>query len=309
MRDDFLLNLLDTMKDISIQKGIVDYLINLDVSESEIGFYFGSDFGDYLWSKDLLNARNKYKRIRIDNTLNISNISGIELAKKKKHQLPQFRRYDSIQSMSKDLSETVISARAKKPVSLSKIDFTPVFVNEFINSGSLKESIETAYEIAQEEINEKEVTENTLESDFSSIEELEEVVNEHISNPKGFQERIANWSQEKKIKYFIIWQLICFLWMNFCQPYFQANIGMPAMSYIVSNVKELPEKGAKVICQLKQNVEAIILENTSYYYKVSFIDEDGNVREGYVAKKNLKVLNEDENVEKEKEEKVSDGQE
>lgn len=61
--------------------------------------------------------------------------------------------------------------------------------------------------------------------------------------------------------------------------------------YIVSNVKELPEKGAKVICQLKQNVEAIILEIP--FIITSLPDEDGNVREGYIANKNMKLLDEE----------------
>lgn len=217
---------------------------------------------------------------------------------------------NDIEDVSKKLSEAISSAAGEYQEEIRRLgsfDFSSVFVDKFINSGYLKESIDTAYEIAQDKFSETEGY--TLESSFSSAEELEEAVNEHINNPKGFQERLANWSQKKKIQYFIIWQIICILWSNFCQPYFQENIGIPVTSYIVSKVKELPEKGAKVICQLKQNVEAIILENASYYYKVSFIDEDGNVREGYVAKKNLKILNKEEDVEEDKEKEVSDGQE
>ena len=65
------------------------------------------------------------------------------------------------------------------------------------------------------------------------------------------------------------------------------------MAAIVSNVKELPEKGAAIVCQLKENIEAYITENTNYYYKVSFIDENGVEREGYVAKRNLKIIQEE----------------
>ena len=43
---------------------------------------------------------------------------------------------------------------------------------------------------------------------------------------------------------------------------------MPVMAYIESNVKDLPQKGAAIICQIKEGVEAIIIENTNYYYKV-----------------------------------------
>lgn len=46
--------------------------------------------------------------------------------------------------------------------------------------------------------------------------------------------------------------------------------------------------------QLKENIEATIIENTNYYYKVTFTDEDGVQREGYVAKRNLKIIKEPE---------------
>ena len=48
------------------------------------------------------------------------------------------------------------------------------------------------------------------------------------------------------------------------QPYLQENLGRPVMTYVVSNVKELPQKGAKIVAQLRQNIEATIVENTNY---------------------------------------------
>ena len=65
------------------------------------------------------------------------------------------------------------------------------------------------------------------------------------------------------------------------------------MTYIESNVKEFPQKGAEIVCKIKENVEAIILEDTNYYYKVSFTDENGETKEGYVAKRNLKLIEEE----------------
>ena len=74
------------------------------------------------------------------------------------------------------------------------------------------------------------------------------------------------------------------------QPYLQENVGRPVMTFVVSNVKELPQTGAKIVAQLRQNIEATIVENTNYYYKVTFTDENGIQREGYVAKRNLKIV-------------------
>ena len=67
---------------------------------------------------------------------------------------------------------------------------------------------------------------------------------------------------------------------------------MPVTAYVVSNVKEFPEKGAKIIGQIHENIEAIIIENTNYYYKVTFTNENGETKEGYVAKRNLKIIEE-----------------
>lgn len=242
------------------------------------------------------NMMNKFKSVRVNSTLKNKDDLGIKLTNRNKSKLLPFTSYDSKKAVSKNISETIDDARMEKLHYLSKIDFTPVFVDEFIKSGSLYAAIDTAYEISQKKIHEIETEDNESQSELLSSEEVTKAVIEHIDNPEGFQERLANWSEKKKIQYFIIWQIICVLWANFCQPYFQDNIGKPVTSYIVSNVKELPEKGAKVICQLKQSIEAIILENSSYYYKVSFIDEDGIKREGYVAKKNLKVLDEEEHI-------------
>lgn len=62
------------------------------------------------------------------------------------------------------------------------------------------------------------------------------------------------------------------------------------MTWTVSNVKELPQKGAEIICQIKEGIEAVIVENTNYYYKISFTDENGIKQEGYVAKRNLRFI-------------------
>lgn len=53
---------------------------------------------------------------------------------------------------------------------------------------------------------------------------------------------------------------------------------MPVMVYIESNVKDLPQKGAEVACRIKEGIIDTIIENTNYYYKVSFTDENGVVQ-------------------------------
>lgn len=183
-----------------------------------------------------------------------------------------------------------------------EIDFSEIFTSMYksMEDGPLKnlrDVVDTAYQAVQEGQKDDLETDDVL-----STEEVKEAINEQLNNPKGFQQRVKEWSEKKVIRYYIIWKLICFLYSNFFQPYFQQNVGMPVMTYVESNVKYLPQKGGEIICRIKEGVEAIIIENTNYYYKVSFTDENGVKQEGYVAKKNLKLIqqNEEDTEESEK---------
>lgn len=152
---------------------------------------------------------------------------------------------------------------------------------------SLSDIVGTAYSLVQDELEEE-----RNENDSFTEAEVQEALTEQVANPKGFQARFAGWTEKKKVQFFIIWQLICFIYGNFFQPYFQEKVGIPVTAYVVSNVKELPKKGAKIIGQINENIEAIVIENTNYYYKVTFTDEHGETKEGYVAKRNLKIIEE-----------------
>lgn len=155
-------------------------------------------------------------------------------------------------------------------------------------NGGLKDAVDAAYATLQGE--ERSLKEEELEKDFASEQEIQDTINDQINNPVDFQERIAKWAEEKYKKYFIVLKFWLLLWGIIVQPYLQENVGRPAMTYVVSNVKELPRKGAKIVAQLRQNIEATIVENAKYYYKVTYTDENGVQREGYVAKKNLKIM-------------------
>lgn len=195
---------------------------------------------------------------------------------------------DAMKNITESIKIMADSIQEEQLRQLQQLDYSKIFSDIVDSSGLFKDAIDTAYQAIKEESSE----ETELETDFSSEEEIHEAINDQINNPIGFQERISKWTAQKIAKYFVIWQIISFLWANFAQPYFQEKVGMPVMSYVVSNVKELPQKGAEVICQLKEDIEAVIIENTNYYYKVSFIDENGVQREGYVAKRNLKLIEE-----------------
>lgn len=159
------------------------------------------------------------------------------------------------------------------------------------NLEEMRELLNIAYQASKEENtnNSNDLNDQNINNGFSSSQELEEAFEEHIKNPIGFQEKVANWTEQMKKQYFIFYLIISI----FIIPWLQENVGLPVTSYVISNVKKLPEKGAEIICKLGKGIEAVITENVDYYYKVKFIDENGIEQEGYVAKKNLKIISQD----------------
>ena len=205
----------------------------------------------------------------------------------------------SIQNLQESMKLFTDSVIAEQISQLESIDYSKIFSQTLQKNGTFKDAVDAAYESLQEE----NIQENVeLETDFASEQEIQDTINDQMNNPVGFQERVANWAAEKYKKYFIVINFWLLIWGIFIQPYLQENVGLPVMTYVVSNVKELPEKGAKIVAQLKENIEATIIENTNYYYKVTFTDENGVQREGYVAKRNLKIIEEPETEEKDEDE-------
>ena len=197
-----------------------------------------------------------------------------------------FKVYEQI-TIAESMNAISKSFASEQLRQLQQIDFSAMFADIVPKAISLPDIVGTAYSLVQDELEEE-----SDENDSFTEAEVQEALTEQATNPKGFQARFAGWTEKKKVQFFIIWQLICFIYGNFFQPYFQEKVGMPVTAYVVSNVKELPEKGAKIIGQIHENIEAIIIENTNYYYKVTFTNENGETKEGYVAKRNLKIVEE-----------------
>ena len=191
----------------------------------------------------------------------------------------------SARVMAESMNEISKSIATEQLRQLQQIDFSTMFADIISESTSFSEILGDAYDVVRDEDEE-----NIGKSELFTEEEMREALSEQMTNPKGFQARVSEWTEKKKVQFFIAWQLIYFVFANFFQPYFVEKIGMPVTTYVVSNVKELPEKGAKIVGQIQENIEAIIVENTNYYYKITFTDENGETKEGYVAKRNLKIV-------------------
>lgn len=199
---------------------------------------------------------------------------------------------DAIRNSISNMIEALSGLQTEQLKQITNFDYSKAFSSALYSTDSLREIINIAYTASQECANESDV--QKTEDDLLTAEEAIETICEHISNFSDFIERISTWSQEKIKKFWILFALANILWDIFILPFLQENIGKPAMATFTCNVKELPEKEATIICQLKENVEAYITENANYYYKVSFTDEDGIKHEGYVAKRNLKIVQQEE---------------
>lgn len=165
-------------------------------------------------------------------------------------------------------------------------------IAEALNSyRPVKDVIDSVYSSLDLDDEEENVAE--LETDFADEQELQDALEEEFTDENKFAKRIKSWAKEK-IKKYQIYKIVLSILLNvFIYPYLGEYVGKPVMTKVVSIVKEAPEKGAEIIYRLKDGVQAIIMENTNYYYKVKFTDENGVEREGYVAKKNLKVIEEE----------------
>lgn len=186
------------------------------------------------------------------------------------------------------------SAASEQLSQLESIEYGKIYFQTLEAGGTFKDAVDVVYESLQEKEN---IPENIeLETDFANEQEIKDTINDQINNPVGFQERIANWAGEKRKKYYIVVVLWRMIFNIFIVTSLQ-DWGTTVTTKVVSSVKELPQKGAEIIYQLKENFEATIIENTNYYYKITFTDDEGVQREGYVAKRNLKIVKEPETEE------------
>lgn len=156
-----------------------------------------------------------------------------------------------------------------------------------VNVDEVQEDIE----LMDSDVDEKQDSKSLTEPLFT-YEEFNEALDESINNQESFQVRVANWTEKKKKQYFLIILLLKFFIDIFIMPFLQENVGLPVSTQVVSSVKELPQKASKIVDKLEKGVEAIITENTNYYYKITYVDENGETKQGYVAKRNLIFVNE-----------------
>ena len=148
-----------------------------------------------------------------------------------------------------------------------------------INS-KLSEAIEYAYETAREEAGEPDI----------SKEELQNVVREEIENDTLGDAVIEN-SKFKEHFYavikFILLNVILPLAVSFIYDLGKAQIG--------KLIKSSAENDAPVIYEShNENTYVNIIDQTDKKYRVFFIDDDGNVIDGYTDKENIDMNFEDE---------------
>lgn len=187
----------------------------------------------------------------------------------------------------KELAETLSTMHIEQLKLLSQTDFKQLYINADYHNKSFDDLIDLAYETTVAETKVSPLSKEELKSTISTAKE-------NKSRLKDINKQLFTYIDKFKKESYIFYIIITIFIQCFFAPWFADEVGKPAMSKIACSVKELPEKRAEIICHLTQNIETIITENQNYYYKVSFIDENGIEREGYVAKRNLKIIDPEE---------------
>ncbi len=195
--------------------------------------------------------------------------------------------FEGMAQMAKELNETLSKMHIEQLKVLSQIDFKQLYSHVNYYNKSFDDLIDLVYETTVTETKVSPLTKEDLKATLNTAKE-------NKSRWKDINIQLSNHINKFKKENYIFYIIIAFFIQCFFIPWFADEVGKPVMSKIVCSVKELPEKGAEIICHLEQNIEAIITENQNYYYKVSFIDENGIEREGYVAKRNLKIIDQEE---------------
>lgn len=169
---------------------------------------------------------------------------------------------------------------------------TRLLYDEFFDNIDLEENnfTELANRICEEMAsNSEEEIDLQAEEGFTNDTEIREALIEQANNPKGFQERFADWSEKKKKQFYILFLIWSFIWSNFLQDDFKQYVCQPIKEYVVAKIRELPNKDAGVIGELKDE-QAIVKGDEPYYYKIIFTGEDGKEHEGFVSKRSVILI-------------------
>lgn len=169
---------------------------------------------------------------------------------------------------------------------------TRLLYEDFLNNIDLEENnlTELTNRICEEMAsNSGEEVDLPAEDGFTNDTEIREALIEQANHPEGFQERFADWAEKKKRQYYIVLWIISTIWGLFFLDDFKQYICQPIKEYVVAKIRELPNKDAGIIGELKDE-QAIITGDEPYYYKIKFTGEDGKEHEGFVSKRSVILI-------------------
>lgn len=150
---------------------------------------------------------------------------------------------------------------------------------ENIINFKLSEAIDYAYETAKEEAGEPEISKDELEN-VVRIEIINDTLGETTIENSEFKEKFY-----AVIKFFVI-NVLLPLALSFIYDLGKAQLGKV--------IKFSAEDDAPVIYEIhNENTYVNIIDQTDKKYRVFFIDDDGNVIDGYTDKENIDMNFED----------------
>ena len=213
----------------------------------------------------------------------------------KNFNIPQEIIESSFIDYAKNMSQSMVAAEYELLRQNDNIkSATRLLYEDFLNNIDLEENnlTELTNRICEEMAsNSGEEVDLQLQEGFRNDTEIREALIEQANNPEGFQERFADWVEKKKRQFYIVIGVISFIWVYFFQDDFKQYICQPIKEYVVAKIRELPNKDAGIIGELKDE-QAIVTGDEPYYYKIKFTGEDGKEHEGFVSKRSV-ILMED----------------
>lgn len=186
----------------------------------------------------------------------------------------------SMDNIGRTLSSSIDSEFIEK---INSIDITDV-INKMPDS-SIVDVANEIYNMAE--------TNQDFEDDGITEEIVEEIISSTDSSELGWQERFHDTLEKYKKKYYVVFIVIYMIFKLFVEPFLPQTIGLPVISKFKCLIREQPSTDANVVIELQESDKAIITDDIKYYYKVEFTDENGEKKIGYVAKKNVDIIEED----------------
>lgn len=142
---------------------------------------------------------------------------------------------------------------------------------------------------------------------FKSVDELESYVDKNLDDRDRFTEdelEAFKPVQEKKVENLLstilnwtnrhetLTSVMLFVVIYILLSPMQADLVGPVHTLSVSKIRKAANKKSENIFTIDKDKEVYVIGDEPYYYKIIYYDDKGDLKDGFIAKRNVKVLKE-----------------